>query len=89
MTGGSERDEALPGDHLPVVPGWNCDTCGAEWPCATKRSRLLREYAAERAALSVYLGSCLAVAAEELRASPVRSLQDRFTGWLPRQPKRF
>ncbi|MCM0677304.1 hypothetical protein NCC78_21810 [Micromonospora phytophila] len=76
-----------PDDHTPRTPGWTCGTCGADWPCATKRARLLEEYGLDRATLSVYLGSCLAAASQDLRASPGGLLQDRFIGWLPR-PRR-
>ncbi|MGN9807848.1 hypothetical protein ACTMSW_00620 [Micromonospora sp. BQ11] len=72
------------GEHAPLAPGWTCGTCGDEWPCAAKRSRLLEEYRLDRAMLSVYLGSCLAAASQDLRPPVGTSLQDRFIGWLPR-----
>ncbi|MEV5767508.1 hypothetical protein AB0L34_23490 [Micromonospora sp. NPDC052213] len=75
-------------DHAPVTPGWTCGTCGADWPCTTKRARLLEEYRVDRAMLSVYLGSCLAAAAQDLAPAPGTTLQDRFMGWLPRQHRR-
>jgi hypothetical protein len=75
------------GEHAPLTPDWMCDTCGAEWPCASKREQLLTEYGVDRAMLSVYLGSCLAAAAEDLHAGGSRSLQERFFGWLPRRPR--
>ncbi|SCL55780.1 hypothetical protein GA0070606_2497 [Micromonospora citrea] len=87
MTGGAQ-DPAYPvEEHTPSTPEWTCDTCGAEWPCAAKRARLLMEYQVDRAALSVYLGSCLAAATEDLPPAPGTSLQDRFIGWLPRTPR--
>ncbi|MFY1619227.1 hypothetical protein [Micromonospora sp. WMMD736] len=88
MSDGAERPGGRADDHAPTTPGWNCGSCGDEWPCATKRDRLLAEYGGDRAMLSVYLGSCLAAAAEDLRAAPVMSLQDRFIGWLPRGTRR-
>ncbi|MER7415456.1 hypothetical protein ABT346_01485 [Micromonospora peucetia] len=87
MTGGAEFSASTTDDHAPLTPGWSCATCGAEWPCAPKRARLLEEYRADRAMLSVYLGSCLAAAAEDLPPSRGPSLQDRFIGWLPRGPR--
>ncbi|MFC4020714.1 hypothetical protein ACFOW4_22600 [Micromonospora sp. GCM10011542] len=88
MTEGAEPPGARVDEHVPTTPGWSCGSCGEEWPCATKRSRLLEEYGVDRAMLSVYLGSCLAAASEDLRSTPVTSLQDRFIGWLPRGPRR-
>ncbi|MDG4793426.1 hypothetical protein [Micromonospora sp. WMMD1082] len=73
------------GEHAPVTPDWTCGTCGADWPCQPKRDQLLTEYGADRAMLSVYLGACLAAAAEDLHAGGSTSLQDRFFGWLPRR----
>lgn len=76
-----------PDEHAPVTPDWICGSCGHDWPCDTKRSRLLVEYRTDRASLSVYLGSCLAAAAGDLRSTPIVSLQDRFIGWVPRSPR--
>ncbi|MFG2063834.1 hypothetical protein ACGFIK_20720 [Micromonospora sp. NPDC048871] len=101
MTGGADRSEVgrvqastiavatTLGDHAPVVPGWTCGTCGADWPCEQKRARLLSEYAADPAMLSVYLAACLAAATEDLHRCGSTSLQGRFLGWLPRRPRRF
>ncbi|MEU5938471.1 hypothetical protein ABZ807_04660 [Micromonospora sp. NPDC047548] len=86
MTGALVPSGSHPDEHVPMTPAWTCDSCGEEWPCPTKRTRLLREYAVDRASLSVYLGSCLAVATTDLYALPVTSLQDRFIGWVPRRP---
>ncbi len=79
---------AAPGEHAPVSPDWTCGSCGADWPCEVKRDRLLIEYGADRAMLSVYLGACLAAAAEDLRARGSTTLQERFFGWLPPRPKK-
>jgi len=89
MTPGAKASGPGPDDHAPVTPDWNCGSCGEEWPCATKRSRLLDEYQVDRAALSVYLGSCLAAATQDLHAAPVVSLQARFIGWVPRGGRTF
>ncbi|SIR79326.1 hypothetical protein SAMN05444858_11876 [Micromonospora avicenniae] len=89
MNGGARPHPALPDDHLPVTPDWICSTCGTDWPCSTKRSRLLEEYGRDRAALGVYLAACLAAASAELRRVPVDVLQQRFTGWLPRPRRPF
>ncbi|MFR9777062.1 hypothetical protein ACL02O_13490 [Micromonospora sp. MS34] len=87
MTRGAEAMEPRPDEHAPVTPDWTCGSCGQDWPCATKRSRLLDEYQADRASLSVYLGSCLAAASDDLRSAPTAMLQDRFIGWVPRRPR--
>ncbi|WP_346776059.1 hypothetical protein [Micromonospora sp. HNM0581] len=55
----------------------------------SKRRQLLAEYGADRAMLSIYLGSCLAAAAEDLPVAGATSLQDRFFGWLPRRSRRY
>ncbi|SCL27024.1 hypothetical protein GA0070616_3420 [Micromonospora nigra] len=88
----SEGGAARPGDHAPLTPGWACDTCGEEWPCAPKRDLLLAEYRRDRAMLSVYLGACLAAATQDLHVggpATVTCLQQRFIGWLPRRAKGF
>jgi hypothetical protein len=84
MTRGAEP---RPDEHAPVTPDWTCGSCGDDWPCDTKRSRLLAEYQADRASLSVYLGSCLAAASNDLRHTATAALQDRFIGWVPRSPR--
>jgi hypothetical protein len=76
------------GEHAPVTPEWTCGICGAEWPCAPKREQLLIEYGVDRPMLSVYLGACLAAAAEDLHLAGSTSLQERFFGWLPPRPRR-
>ncbi len=87
MTGAADSSTSRTDEHAPSTPNWTCGTCGAEWPCEPKRDLLLREYQADRAMLTVYLGSCLAAATQDLPAPTKVSLQDRFIGWLPRLPK--
>ncbi|WFE38323.1 hypothetical protein [Micromonospora sp. WMMD998] len=87
MTPGVEASEPRSAEHVPVTPDWTCGSCGDDWPCATKRQDLLIEYQVDRASLSVYLGSCLAAATQDLRSAPVTALQDRFIGWVPRRPR--
>jgi hypothetical protein len=87
MTGGAKDPASGMDEHAPLTPTWACGTCGADWPCAAKRARLLAEYEVDPAMLSVYLGSCLAAAAQDLPPVSGVSLQDRFIGWLPRQPR--
>ncbi|MGQ5261349.1 hypothetical protein ACTWLT_11385 [Micromonospora sp. ZYX-F-536] len=71
-------------EHLPNPPSWTCTGCGRDWPCATKQSQLLAEFGGARAALAVYLGSCLVAAAQDLPTLPLPRVRNRFLGWLPR-----
>ncbi|MGW3604891.1 hypothetical protein [Micromonospora sp. NPDC005161] len=71
-------------EHLPCPPTWTCTGCGRDWPCATKQSQLLAEFGGARAALAVYLGSCLVAAAQDLPTLPLPGARLRFLGWLPR-----
>ncbi|MEH1167699.1 hypothetical protein V6V47_20165 [Micromonospora sp. CPCC 205539] len=80
---GRYRRTKLP-EHLPSAPSWTCTGCGREWPCATKQSQLLAEFGGARAALAVYLGSCLVAAAQDLPTLPLPRARLRFLGWLPR-----
>ncbi|MEO3770433.1 hypothetical protein [Micromonospora sp. B9E7] len=80
---GRYRRAKLP-EHLPSPPSWTCTGCGREWPCATKQSQLLAEFGGARAALAVYLGSCLVAAAQDLPTLPLPRVRLRFLGWLPR-----
>ncbi|MGW3788603.1 hypothetical protein ACWD5Z_28750 [Micromonospora chokoriensis] len=80
---GRYRRTKLP-EHLPSLPSWTCTGCGREWPCATKQSQLLAEFGGARAALAVYLGSCLVAAAQDLPTLPLPRVRHRFLGWLPR-----
>ncbi|GIJ79140.1 hypothetical protein SAMN05443287_101589 [Micromonospora phaseoli] len=75
-----------PPEHLPSPPAWTCTGCGREWPCAVKQSQLLAEFGGARAALAVYLGSCLLAAARDLPGLPLARARNRFLGWLPRRP---
>ncbi|GAB3938335.1 hypothetical protein [Micromonospora vulcania] len=80
---GRYRRAKLP-EHVPSPPSWTCTGCGREWPCATKQSQLLAEFGGARAALAVYLGSCLVAAAQDLPTLPLPRARLRFLGWLPR-----
>ncbi|MFG2104005.1 flavin reductase [Micromonospora echinaurantiaca] len=72
-------------DHAPTRPTWRCAACGIAWPCSPAKLRLLGEYRHDRAALTVYLATLQAEAAEHLAALdqgplPV-DLTDRFVSW--------
>ncbi|MFE9958349.1 hypothetical protein [Micromonospora sp. NPDC005299] len=80
----------MPRDHLPLRPLWLCRVCADPWPCANARLSLKAEYAQDRTALCVYLGSMLYDACEDLtKLNPnevdVAALYTRFIGW----PDRF
>ncbi|MEV0155339.1 hypothetical protein AB0H57_16570 [Micromonospora sp. NPDC050686] len=79
------RPGPTPAAHVPVRPGWQCAGCHDAWPCPDGRRRLLAEYAADRAALGVYLGLHLVDSAGDLRDESAGSLHARFLGWLPRR----
>ncbi|PZF99502.1 flavin reductase [Micromonospora deserti] len=72
-------------EHLPTRPTWRCAVCGIAWPCSAAKLRLLAEYRHDRAALTVYLATLQAEAADQLAAldhatRPV-DLTDRFVSW--------
>ena len=80
---------AAPCPHVPQRPTWLCRVCAEEWPCATARERLSVEYAADRVALNVYLGSALYTALDDLyRLNPNPGPDPavvfrRFLSWAP------
>ncbi|RFS44484.1 hypothetical protein D0Q02_22085 [Micromonospora craniellae] len=69
-------------EHLPVRPTWVCLRCDAPWPCAISRTELVDEYGAARTCLTLYLGSYMLSAAEDMSWVPTESLRRRFLGWL-------
>ncbi|MGN9807603.1 flavin reductase [Micromonospora sp. L32] len=72
-------------EHVPTRPTWRCQACGIAWPCSAAKLRLLAEYRHDRPALTVYLATLQAEAAEELPDSgpntPRVGLIDRFVSW--------
>ncbi|MFI6261379.1 flavin reductase [Micromonospora sp. NPDC051006] len=72
-------------EHLPTRPTWRCAACGIAWPCSPAKLRLLGEYRHDRAALTVYLATLQAEAAEELaaldQAPAPTDLTNRFLTW--------
>jgi len=73
--------------HTPLRPTWLCRACAAPWPCLTARSLLVVEYTDNRVGLSVYLGSALYAAIDDLyRLNPnpgpdPAAMFHRFLGW--------
>lgn len=68
--------------HGPVLPIWACGGCGASWPCRTRRQELLAEYAGAPVSLSIYMGSQLVAATQDMSWAPAGALHRRFLGWL-------
>ncbi|NHO79517.1 hypothetical protein DLJ60_24040 [Micromonospora chalcea] len=68
--------------HGPVLPVWSCGGCGAPWPCPTRRRELRAEFAGAPVSLSLYMGSYLVWAAEDLTWVPAGVLHQRFLGWV-------
>ncbi|MEU5946472.1 flavin reductase [Micromonospora sp. NPDC047465] len=72
-------------EHVPTRPTWRCRACGIAWPCSAAKLRLLGEYRHDRVALTVYLATLQADAAEQLAGldhdvNPAE-LADRFVSW--------
>lgn len=83
MTPGHGASHGAEG-HQPRPPTWSCDTCGAEWPCAPKRTALLDDYRGSPTLLSLYLTSFLVDAMRDLDQAPIGDLLARFLYWPPR-----
>jgi hypothetical protein len=67
--------------HIAIRPTWICAGCGQDWPCATRRAELRAEYTRSAVSLGLYLSSCHAEAAADLRTRPAGELHHRFLGW--------
>ncbi|MEV0805768.1 flavin reductase [Micromonospora sp. NPDC050200] len=72
-------------EHVPTRPTWRCQACGIAWPCSAAKLRLLAEYRHDRVALTVYLATLQAEAADQLagldHALSPAGLTDRFVSW--------
>jgi hypothetical protein len=69
--------------HTPHRPTWDCEQCGAAWPCAPAKVLLSEEFAADRLALLLYLAAFLWDAINDsVGGNPEPAfLFDRFLGW--------
>jgi hypothetical protein len=67
--------------HTPVRPSWTCADCSAAWPCHTRRQQLLAECEGAHVALSIFVGVCPNVAANDLADALPDGLYSRFLGW--------
>jgi hypothetical protein len=68
--------------HEPVIPLWTCGGCGLGWPCATRRTELRAEFEGAPVSLSIYMGSHLVSASQDLAWVPAGRLHYRFVGWI-------
>ncbi|MEH0938220.1 flavin reductase [Micromonospora psammae] len=72
-------------EHVASRPTWRCQFCGIAWPCSPAKLRLLAEYRHDRVALTVYLATLQAEAADQLAGSghgtSPAGLTDRFVSW--------
>lgn len=72
-------------EHVGERPSWDCRVCGLRWPCSTARDELSEQYRNFPHGLSVYLGSCMLEAIDDLaagRGGPPADLYERFLGWI-------
>lgn len=67
--------------HRAARPSWNCDTCGAQWPCEPARARLLAEHEGDYTGLSMLLWTYLEDFSRESKAGPFGEAFARFIGW--------
>ncbi|MGC5287545.1 hypothetical protein [Micromonospora sp. DT231] len=67
--------------HGPVMPIWTCSGCSLPWPCPTKKRELRAEYADASVSLTLYLGSYLVQATEDMPWTSAGLLHRRFLGW--------
>ncbi|MGS2614392.1 hypothetical protein ACVCAH_07650 [Micromonospora sp. LZ34] len=68
--------------HGPVLPIWTCASCGAPWPCPTRKREPRAEFGKAHVSLAIYMGSYLVWAAEDLVWVPAAGLHQRFVGWV-------
>lgn len=66
-------------DHEPVKPSWDCETCGAAWPCDPAREHLAAYLG--RIALAVHMSQRLDQASGDLQNVPPAELFGRFLSW--------
>ncbi|MFU8874652.1 hypothetical protein [Micromonospora sp. SL4-19] len=67
--------------HGPVMPIWSCGGCDLPWPCPTRKQELRAEYVDAPVSLTLYLGSHLVQATEDMPCTPAGVLHRRFLGW--------
>jgi hypothetical protein len=68
-------------EHTPRRPAWDCESCGAEWPCEPAKVELGQAYGEHRTHLAVYMAVQLGHAAGELTTATTTQLYERFIAW--------
>jgi hypothetical protein len=68
------------GHHQPMRPTWDCDTCGAEWPCAPAREHVLTSWTLFARGLTMH--AYFEEACQELEHAPAKLMWRRFLGWI-------
>ncbi|MBM2617619.1 hypothetical protein JIG36_18860 [Actinoplanes sp. LDG1-06] len=86
----TRHGRARPPEHLSNRPGWDCSICGAEWPCATARKTLLKEFSVFRSTLIYYMATQMYDAFGDLVSAgqlAPDNLFERFVAWARFAPK--
>ncbi|MFY1687464.1 hypothetical protein [Plantactinospora sp. WMMB782] len=69
--------------HMPTRPRYLCSRCGARWPCAPARLRLLTRYRDDPAGLLLHLGAYFYAALVDQPRTPPADLTRQMFGWVP------
>jgi hypothetical protein len=78
----------MSGDHRPLRPEWDCDTCGHEWPCPGAKKLIADLYQGGQEELSLHMVQLMAWAAEDLSPTAPTKLYKRFVRWTSEGPCR-
>jgi hypothetical protein len=75
-------------EHRSEQPSWDCQTCGAPWPCPSAVERMLDLYQGrDREDLGQYLGKTYVRMAADLPDVASAILLWRLFGWVPRSTR--
>lgn len=70
--------------HVAARPGWTCQSCGQDWPCAPVRKEMVEEFTVDgttRTNLMTFLAYQMALASDDLPVGAAGNIYDRFLGW--------
>ena len=70
-------------EHTPRQPDWTCQTCGQDWPCAPRQTKILGEDSRHHVSSALYLAMQMNEACLDLPQMRAGQLWARFLGWLP------
>ncbi|MEV6489299.1 hypothetical protein AB0M20_11820 [Actinoplanes sp. NPDC051633] len=73
--------EHLPAEHPPARPGWECRSCGRDWPCDPARERLRNEYADYPTVTALYLSIQQHDYLDDTPNYSLDELYERFFAW--------